>query len=204
MEILITSKTRKGRAACVGGLVIAGNRYVRLLNPGNWDQYADTPFEIGHIWDISFSDRPDAEPPHVEDVIIHSKRFVRNVENITEFILQQGVEIFRGTPNSIFNRKLQWTWKGNGYIADKDNLPQNSVGFWIPDNDLTFSDTDGHYSYPAQGRQFEKKIKYVGFKPPVPTIPAGTLTRVSLARWWAPEDAEMEEKRCYLQLSGWY
>ena len=52
MEILITSKTHKGKAACVGGLIINNNRLVRLLNPGNWDQYADTPFAIGDVWEM--------------------------------------------------------------------------------------------------------------------------------------------------------
>lgn len=46
MEILITSKTHKGNAACVGGLVLSNNRYVRLLNPGNWDQFVDTDLNI--------------------------------------------------------------------------------------------------------------------------------------------------------------
>jgi hypothetical protein len=32
-------------------------------------------------------------------------------------------------------------------------------------------------------------------------IPQGTLLRLSLANWWAPEDSDYEE-RCYLQLSG--
>jgi hypothetical protein len=27
--------------------------------------------------------------------------------------------------------------------------------------------------------------------------------RISLARWWKPDDSELSE-RCYLQLSGWY
>ena len=40
---------------------------------------------------------------------------------------------------------------------------------------------------------------------PIKVIPAGTLVRVSLARWWRPEDSEPNfEERCYLQLSGWY
>ena len=48
-------------------------------------------------------------------------------------------------------------------------------------------------------------LKYVGEESPIKVIPAGTLVRVSLARWWRPEDSEPNfEKRCYLQLSGWY
>jgi epoxyqueuosine reductase len=41
--------------------------------------------------------------------------------------------------------------------------------------------------------------------PPPPTIPAGTLVRVSLARWWRPDanDTSFPE-RCFVQLSGWF
>lgn len=47
-----------------------------------------------------------------------------------------------------------------------------------------------------------RNIKFVGFQNPLDIIPAGTLIRVFLARWWAsPND---NERRCYLQLSGWY
>ena len=48
-----------------------------------------------------------------------------------------------------------------------------------------------------------RKITFVGFQNPVQLISAGTLLRISLARWWAPNDDDVEE-RCYLQLSGWY
>ncbi|MFH1320564.1 MAG: hypothetical protein ABII90_07920 [Bacteroidota bacterium] len=53
------------------------------------------------------------------------------------------------------------------------------------------------YSYPIRWRN----ISYVGFQNPVDKIPAGTLVRISLARWWSPNE---DEERCYLQLSGWY
>ncbi len=159
MEILITSKTHKGKAACVGGLVISNNRFVRLLNPGNWDQYADTDFDIGDVWNINFQDGTDAEPPHIEDVIIQSKDYIREIENVSEFIINSGITIYRGAPNQIFNGRLGWTGSG--------------------------------------------RFPYVGFESKVDRIPAGTLMRMSLARWWKPEDSDMNE-RCYLQLSGWY
>ena len=74
MEILITSKTHKGHAACVGGMIICNNRLVRILNPGNLDQIATTDFKIGDIWDIEFENRIDVIPPHIEDIIISKKK----------------------------------------------------------------------------------------------------------------------------------
>jgi hypothetical protein len=48
-------------------------------------------------------------------------------------------------------------------------------------------------------------VPFVGFDEPVDVIPAASLIRLSLARWWKhPEADEDFELRCYLQLSGWY
>ena len=202
MEILITSKTHKGKAACVGGLIINNNRLVRLLNPGNWDQYADTNFTIGDIWNINFIEREDVEPPHIEDIVIQSRAYIRRVENFTAFISNCGITIYRGSPNNIFHGLLGWTGSGSGYIGNRDYLPDNSAGFWISDKDLILKDK--HYHYPSINRfSREKRFPYVGFENPVGIIPAGTIVRISLARWWKPEDSEMGE-RCYIQLSGWY
>jgi len=204
MEILITSKTHKGKAACVGGIIISNNRFVRLLNHGNWDQYADTDFDIGDIWEINFTNRQDIEPPHIEDIIISTKRFLRRVDNFTDFIINSGIQIFRGSPNNIFNGLLGWTGSGSGYIGNRNNLPQNSVGFWISDMDLTLGDDEKHFIYPsANAFSRAKRFPYVGFEPKEQVIPSGTLMRISLARWWKPEDSDINE-RCYLQLSGWY
>jgi uncharacterized protein YeeX (DUF496 family) len=204
MEVLITSKTHKGKAACVGGIIINNNQFVRLLNPGNWDQYSDTDFDIGDIWDISFQNREDIEPPHIEDVIIQTKEYSRKLENISEFIINCGVTIYQGSPSTIFNGLLGWTGKGNGYIGNRENLPPNSVGFWISDKDLSLDDDDKHYLYPSENPfSRTKSFPYVGFDDKVDVIPAGTLMRLSLARWWKPEDSVINE-RCYLQLSGWY
>jgi len=203
-KILITSKTRKGKAACVGGLIISNNRFVRLLNPGNWDQYADTDFDIGDIWEINFTSRQDIEPPHIEDIIIHTKKYIGKIDDFVTFILNSGVQIFRGSPNKIFNGLLGWTGSGSGYIENRNNLPTNSVGFWISDKDLTLDGDEKHYIYPSSNAfSRAKRFPYVGFEAKVQIIPKGSLMRISLARWWKPDDSDINE-RCYLQLSGWY
>jgi hypothetical protein len=196
MEILITSKTHKGKAACVGGMILATNRLVRLLNPGNWDQYSDTPFEVGDIWEIQFVNREDLIPPHIEDIIISSKRFVRKLGNITNHINNCGIEVFSGALTNAFDGKLKWTRNGSGYIDNPSDLPANSVCFWVADK--TLKAEENHYVYSPN-----KKLPYVGYQNAIDEIPAGTILRLSLARWWKPEDSDIG-KRCYLQLSGWY
>ncbi|MDB4656011.1 hypothetical protein OAE48_04095 [Flavobacteriales bacterium] len=204
MEILITSKTHKGKAACVGGLVLSNKRFVRLLNPGNWDQYADTDLDVGDVWDIHFADRADTQPPHVEDIIIQNQSYVRDIGDISSYLRNSGVRIYNGEPTQIFGGRLKWTGIGSGFIGSRENLPENSVGFWISDENLELDDDGKHYNYPSESPfSVQKRFKYVGFEETIPVIPAGTLMRVSLARWWKPEDVEIEE-RCYLQLSGWY
>lgn len=205
MEILITSKTHKGQAACVGGLILKDNRMVRLLNPGNWDQYGDTDLNVGDVWEIQFTDRKDIEPPHIEDIIIQDRKFVRNIGNITEYLLNCGVTIHHGPPNKLFEGCLGWTKKGSGYVGNRDNLPSNSVGFWVSDKDLTLDNDGKHYNYGTSNFLLPraKRLSYVGFEPTIQIIPKGTLIRVSLARWWKPDDSDMDEC-CYLQLSGWY
>lgn len=191
-----------GNSFCVGGLVLQNNTLVRLINPGGYNQPNDTPLEVGGVWDINFVPRPDVIPPHVEDVIVQNKTFVGNQANLSTFLLTLNLDIWHGAPTNIFDGALHWTGSGRGYVNDPDNLPNRSVGFWISDRSLTF---DGHhYIYPPDNAfQTPNGLKYVGHSLAVPTIPHGTLMRVSLARWWAPDDVDIE-RRCYLQQSGWY
>ena len=80
-------------------------------------------------------------------------------------------------------------------------MPEQSVGFWVADNALTKKEYNGvRYNYPNTNGW--RSLKFVGFDTPVNIIPAGTILRVSLARWWKQD--ENTEERCYLQLSGWY
>lgn len=203
MKVLITSKTRKGNAACVGGLCVENRQFVRLLNPGNWDQYSDTRFDIGDIWDIDFTDRDDVTPPHIEDVIVLTSRYLYKVDDIRSFILNSGVTVWHGDIDEIFDGKIRWTNNGSGYIGDSSNLPNNSVGFWISNCNLHLNSKGTHYNH-SNGYGRLRQFKYTGFSSTINFIPCGTLIRFSLARWWKPADSDMQQNRCYLQLSGWY
>ena len=117
MKVLIVSKTHMNTGVCVGGITFDG-RFVRLLDNNGHNQSDDCPFKINEAYDITFIEKQNPTPPHIEDILVQSS-------------------------------------------------------------------------------------KYVGLQPTEDIIPKGTLLRVSLARWWSPNDVEVEN-RCYLQLSGWY
>jgi hypothetical protein len=202
MDVIIVSKTHMSNAACVGG-VLANGRFVRLLNSDGYNQDAETHIEVGDVYTIVFSEREHKTPPHIEDILVNSMTYkftFFSIDQMVEYLKTKlKVKIWNGSSDVLFDGKLQWTSGGSGYISNSGQIPNNSVGFWIPDKDLKRKDFNEkiRYSYPLRWRN----ISYVGFQSPVELIPAGTLVRVSLARWWSPNN---EEERCYLQLSGWY
>jgi len=191
-------------AACVGGITTSG-KYVRLLNPGGNNQPKNTDFEVRQFWDIEYVERKNMAPPHIEDIIITSKKLVdtlKEEKTMLQTIQLCGATIWRGSPDVLFDNLLRWTNNGSGYISEKSDIPNNSVGFWISDKDLTkriYYDKV-RYSYPISIGW--RSVPYVGFDDAIDVIPAGTLLRVSLARWWDTNGAT--ENRCALQLSGWY
>jgi|SRR5690554_1221227 len=202
MDVIIVSKTHMSSAACVGG-VLANGRFVRLLDSDGYNQDSETDLEVGDVYTITFSERTEKTPPHVEDILVHTmehKFTFSSIEKMVEYLTDKlKVKIWRGSTEVLFDGNLEWTSGGSGYISESGEIPKNSVGFWVPDKDLNRKDYNEkvRYSYPIRWRN----ISYVGYQNPVNNIPAGTLVRVSLARWWSPNE---DEERCYLQLSGWY
>lgn len=207
MKIIIVSKTKMASNECVGGIVIETGKFVRLLDQSGSNQPIDCDFEIGEIWDIEFNERYNSNAPHKEDVLITSKSYTEqraSKENLSNWVQKNFPDkVWNGNPDVLFDGMIRFTTSGSGYISHENGVPEFSVGFWISDRNLTRRDYQGkvRYSYPSAGNW--RSITYVGKDEPIDTIPAGTLMRVSLARWWSPDDNDLEE-RCYLQLSGWY
>tara|TARA_B100000674_G_scaffold351734_1_gene294950 strand:+ start:4334 stop:5008 length:675 start_codon:yes stop_codon:yes gene_type:complete len=205
MDVIIVSKTKMNNGVCVGG-VLANGRFVRLLQSNGYNQYSDTEFEIGDVYTITFSERQNAVPPHVEDILVNTfehKFTFETIDKMVEYLTDKlKIKIWRGSPDILFDNCLLWTDNGSGYASEEGGIPEHSVGFWIPDRDLKkkIFHKKVRYSYPKTTNW--RSMPYVGFEEAVETIPAGTLVRVSLARWWDTNGTT--EDRCSLQLSGWY
>ena len=77
------------------------------------------------------------------------------------------------------------------------DIPDRATGFWLPSEPLHIEtnerDKKGYYD------SLNRHLPYVGTAEEVEVIEAGTLVRVSLARWWKPADADPTfEERCYV------
>ena len=224
--VLILSKTKmNNHQVCVGGITNKG-RYVRLLDKNGNNQDSDTDLNLKQIWEVEFTERPNKKPPHIEDILVQNrirKDDLKDNTTLKEVIEKMNIPIWKGNPENLFDGLLNWIDSGPGYINEENGIPQHSVGFWISDVDLkkvsgSYSTTDNtRYQYveKTEGLQIQelispysnvpygaKIIKFKGLEEPLETIPAGTLLRVSLARWW--NNNHETENRCYLQLSGWY
>ncbi|MEZ8794568.1 hypothetical protein AB6D86_22100 [Vibrio splendidus] len=200
-KVVITSKTRMSQGYCVGGYDVSNSKYIRLLTREGRNQGYDTQFEVGELWRLSYTLRQNVVPPHVEDVLVTKQAYIKRIEDLSNFI-QNRVSPYSGGIAGLFDNKLGFTNNGGPYINRANGLPINSVGFWLIPEELQMVLTEkGKVRYKIKNGTNE--MPYVGLQPPVDSIPAGTLVRVSLARWWTPEPGECEE-RCYVQLSGWY
>ena len=197
MRVAIVSKTKMQTDRCVGGIDIDNNRSLRLLRDGGLNQPTNTEFEVGQLWNIEYLQRQNLTPPHIEDVIVGAKQLLMNSINLRQVIHNSEMPIWQADPSNLFGGLIRFTGNGSGYISHRIGLPDQSTGFWISDRDLDF-DNDKYYYAP------NRRLAFVGVTEPLERIPRNTLIRVSLARWWRPENDPSFEERCYVQLSGWY
>jgi len=202
MKVLIVSKTHMHHGqCCVGGLTFEGENIRLVMEDGHYPP-ENTDLTPGLIYNIEFTAKQNTEPPHIEDVIVHSYKLSEALEeHMLDFVEELDVPIWRGGPEELFDGKLQWTDNGSGYINAED-IPEQSVGFWVPNLPLRKSIYYEKVRYRCNVDGTLYSLPYIGYDEPVDVIPAGTLIRVSLARWW--DTNETTELRCSLQLSGWY
>lgn len=205
-RVLIVSKTRMINKHCIGGLSLETYKSLRLLTKDNENQPLDSRYEIGQVWELDFKKSKATRAPHTEDVSVFNNRFIKVYPDsrLSKLIRENCTDLIWKSPTELFNGTLRFTNNGSGYVSENGNVPDLSTGYWLLGEDLVKCDDDGRIYYICQSKSYSlKKIRYVGVLEAEPTIPKGTLVRISLARWWSQERSDVED-RCYLQLSGWY
>lgn len=200
MRCLIVSKTRAGNAVCVGALTTNGENLRLTEREGFPFLKINTAYEIGQVWDLTYTRCRDVQPPHVEDVLVTASVFQKAAYNDLAVRIPRVATVWRGGIESLFDGEIRGpTASGSGYI--QGTVPNQSVGFWCPDVDLV-----GEYTGNGLYYHYEQfRAPYVGVARSSQRIPAGSLVRISLARWWKPLDTDDDfPSRCYLQVSGCY
>ncbi|MBK8048846.1 MAG: DEAD/DEAH box helicase [Anaerolineales bacterium] len=167
------------------------------------DKPASLAYAVGDVWELEGQPADDLTPPHVENFVVYNHRLLRKrVDPIPA--IERFMPPHTGGIEALYDGLLQSTASGALYVATRTGMPPYSTLFWRPDQPLV-KDTSGkriRYRYPTGNGGFT--LTYVGLEPPLETLPAGTLLRVSLAHWWRADDKPEDELRCYVQLSGWY
>ncbi len=197
-RVLIVAKTRMHDAACVSGLTIDTNRGIRLLRSNGFNQQVNTPFGVGQVWELDFYPSSQIAPPHLEDVIVTKERLIGHCTDLAS-ILKQRVKPWQGEPKQLFDGLLV-LGKTSAYISESTGIPQCSTGYWLPNTPLDLVEKNDKPYYQIMYDMYNHyqgtlSIPYVGFTNPIQQIPANTLIRVSLARWWMPLSG-INEGRC--------
>ncbi|MCC6169023.1 MAG: DNA helicase RecQ [Caldilineaceae bacterium] len=204
MNVLIVAKTRMGTGACIGAITKRGESVRLLAADAEVNERFNLEYEIGDVWELLDCSPPEAIiPPHTEDLVVWSKRRLRTSNKLLAAI-RRFMPPACGGLDVLYGGMLQLSNSGRVYVG-QDAIPKTSTLFWQPDRPLHFLiSSRGHFRYAYPGDEGGRYLTYVGFQPPVETLPAGILLRVSLARWWQPRDHPEEEPRCYAQISGWF
>ena len=202
-QVLIVARTAMKDKVCVGGYDTTSKANVRLLNAHGRNQSSACDFQIGDLWDMTYSPRADCEAPHTEDVLVHSAQKKRRFgdQELIDFVArirslkQCGVQ-------DLFAHALKFEGTGAAHIC-REQVPDHSVCFWRTDAELVHTRSYEKDKYHYVHGDINLYLTYVGTDPTIEVLPAGSIARLSLARWWAPSGSATP-KRCYLQLSGWY
>lgn len=203
MKVLIVAKTRQSSGACIGGITFEG-RSVRLIAAdAAINEHAGMEYAVGDVWEVDAAPVEHVTPPHVENIIVRSKRRLGAMTDPIPFI-EVHMPPTIGGASRLYAGLAQVAHSGALYITERTGIPPHSTAFWRPDQPLQRTDESKRIRYRYPGPVGGCTLTFVGFQEPVETIPAGALVRVSLAHWWRPEDDHSGELRCYGQLSGWF
>ena len=202
-EVLIVAKTHMSNETyCVGGIQLDNLRSLRLVPTAQHSHPKDTPLDVGQVWDFSLQEMSAEEitAPHVEDirVIRGSKLRTMSLDQVKSFVLDNiGAPIVQ--PKDLFYGRLQFKQSEKKRITPDGGIPLKSTGFWRLNGDLILQVVDKKARYICidhSRRRTNIDLPFVGDQALAEIIPAETLLRLSLSRWF--------NEGFWLQLSGWF
>ena len=78
MKVLIVAKTRQGSGACIGGITFEGQSVRLIAADAATNERAGLEYQVGEVWEVDAVPAEHVTPPHVENVIVRSKRRLRH------------------------------------------------------------------------------------------------------------------------------
>ena len=210
VRVLIVGKTKKWDKTCVGGITIDNAQSIRLLTSNGDDHPKNTPYNLGDMWDMQLKAprRNQIKKPHTENTLVlqddHMETYSLSAvrKYVTEAIGAPLIE-----PKHLFDGLLRFTDNRKWYVSPSDGLPSYSTGFWRLQKALRLfwvtqnKERKSRYIYvDNEGGNPTFDVPYVGYQEPLEVIPSHTVLRFSLAQPFSND----KQKRCYLQLSGWF
>ena len=138
--------------------------------------------------------------PHVEDIRVIGAKMLRTIslDQVKAFVLENiGAPIVH--PKDLFYGRLQSKRSETKRITPDGGIPLKSTGFWRLDRDLILRQVDNKARFICIDHSRRRTIidlPFVGEQTLEEVIPAGTLLRLSLSRWF--------NEGFWLQLSGWF
>ena len=191
---------------CIGAFDVENKTNIRLLTATGDQQPETCELDVGRVVRASYIKvTTRVVLPHTEDVKLKSYTEVNQVQPIKDDF-EKSCPVVHGPITNTFAGHLSREGSSSLSIR-KDNISDHSVCFWKADQtihlDAAYRERFGKAKYRYGPRYDQIGLPFVGMQDPIVSIPAGTVVRLSLARWWKPNDAAYDE-RCQLQLSGWY
>ena len=202
-EVLIVAKTRMTERLCVGALDLDDGHGLRLLTDRGHNQPLSTKFEVGDVWELRYRALPPEklDAPHTEDARVVRRQFGYKLPmpDVIDTILQY-VDVQSVPTHDLFDGMLRFTQANRARVLRSGAIPQYSTGFWRLNEDLLLREVlrHGETRYYYRGSMSALEAPYVGVAQPRDILPAGSLLRFSLTRWFEPNPG------FWLQLSGWF
>ena len=203
MNAVVVAKTRMGQNVCVGAVNADTGELLRLIPRDGvaYHSWQDFRPAIGDLINITGAAATSVEAPHVEDYIVDNWSPTGKRAGDLAGWIRSRCTIWKGDRTCLFDGRLKFTSWGKGHVDRGDPLPSQSVGFWLLPETLNLEPGDKK-RYTLAGAM-SVSAPYVGLSDAPQQIAKGSIVRVSLSRWWAPEDGDMPQA-CWLQVSGHY